>query len=250
MSKRQITRSAILTTKKPYKIREWQLDEIEMELKQEITDEICKEENDSNLELPKWRTWELSSNRDVPVPREYEDLSDEAFARRHARFLMDERKRKKWDVQRIREQRTIERLKRRHCKDELNQQNQFNEIFTFFPTVDQLKTIQITDDLPVCAFGESIPLLSPSEFSLPWHLNQNASSSRCDVSLEKTEQQPFGGLTLALDSQQSASNCLNTSIEPAPSNVSTIIFLPKKRAGRTRTSISHTAPHINSKCST
>lgn len=249
ISKRHINRGLFLTTKKEYKTREWQLDEIEQELKQEITDEICKEENEANLELPKWRTWEMSSNRDAPVPREYEDLSDDAYARRHARFLLDERKRKKWDVQRIREQRTIERLKRRHCKDELNQQNNCNEIYTFFPTVDQLKTIQITDDLPVSAFGEPIPLLTPCEFSLPWqHLSNAATPSTSTIAtandLAPRIDHHSGTSLMAPDfTSRSSSNCSNASVDVPPSNHSSIIFLSKtlsrKRAGRTRASISH-----------
>lgn len=239
MPKRHFNRNAYLTTTKEYKTREWQLDEIELELKAEITDEICKEENEANLELPKWRTWEMSSKRDAPVcAREYEDLSDDAFTRRHARFLLDERKRKKWDVQRIREQRTIERLKRRHCKDELNQQKEFNDIYTFFPTVDQLKAIQITDEFPVSAFGEPIPLLPPSEFSLPWIQSQNDSLSTAADLTPRIEH--FSGLPLPPDfTSRSNSNCSSVSLEPAPSNVSSIIFLSKKRAGRTRPSISH-----------
>lgn len=249
MAKRHINRNAFLTTRKPYIIRDWQLDEIEAELKQEITDEICKEENEANLELPKWRTWELSSNRESPVPREYEDLSDDAFARRHARFLLDERKRKKWDVQRIREQRTIERLKRRHCKDELNQQKDMNKMFTFYPTVDQLKTIQITDDLPVSAFGEPIPLLPPGEFALPWHFNQTATANTTTSNANDC------GVPLAVPPDYTSRPNSNSSsanpLEPfTPSNVSSIIFLSKRRSGRTRTSISHNQSHPNVKCIT
>lgn len=249
ISKRHINRGAFLTTKREYKTREWQLDEIEQELKQEITDEICKEENEANLELPKWRTWEMSSNRDAPVPREYEDLSDDAYARRHARFLLDERKRKKWDVQRIREQRTIERLKRRHCKDELNQQNIGNEIYTFFPTVDQLKTIQITDDLPVSAFGEPIPSLSSCEFSLPWQHSSNVATPSTSNIAAANDLAPridhhSGTSLMATDfTSRSSSNCSNASVDVPTSNHSSIIFLSKtlskKRAGRTRASISH-----------
>lgn len=248
MAKRHINRNAFLTTRKPYIIRDWQLDEIEAELKQEITDEICKEENEANLELPKWRTWEMSSNRESPVPREYEDLSDDAFARRHARFLLDERKRKKWDVQRIREQRTIERLKRRHCKDELNQQMNMNKMYTFYPTVDQLKTIQITDDLPVSAFGEPIPLLPSSEFSLPWLTNTINDSATL-----RNEQPCSVPLSVPPDytSRPNSNSSSALQLEPyTPSNVSSIIFLSKRRSGRTRTSISHNQSHPNVKCIT
>lgn len=173
-TKRHCVRGAFMSTTKLYKTREWQIDEIEAEVNRQIAAEPCEETmHDSahmNLEIPKWRTWEYSpniytSNIDEPM----EDMSEDAFVRRHARFLNDERKRKKWDVQRIREQRTIERLKRRHCKEELTDQRDSEEIQSFFPEACNMKVIQITDDLPVAAFGECIPMLSTADFALPWH---------------------------------------------------------------------------------
>lgn len=233
-SKRHIPRNSFLMTKKPYKTREWQLDEIEFETKQQITDEPCKADDEVDLELPKWRTWEPSTNRDVTVTREYEDLSDEAFSRRHARFLLDERKRKKWDVQRIREQRTIERLKRRHCKDELNQQTTGNEIVSFFPSVDQLKTIQITDDLPVSAFGEMIPLIPAVEFALPWHTNETTDESIKLLDCAQTSHQPtLPAFNFSQIKPNSSSDSGINSMESS-SNVSAIVFLAKKRASRTK----------------
>lgn len=239
-SKPHIPRNAFLMTKKPYKTREWQLDEMEFETKQQITDEPCKADDEVDVELPKWRTWEPSSNRDVPVPHEYEDLSNEAFSRRHARFLLDERKRKKWDVQRIREQRTIERLKRRHCKDELNQQTTGNEIVSFFPSVDQLKTIQITDDLPVSAFGEMIPLIPAVEFNLPWHTNETTEESIKSLDCPQTLHQPTTLPTFNF-SQIKPNSSSNTGINSmeSSSNVSAIVFLAKKRASRTKTNNLH-----------
>lgn len=267
MSKRHMARNLYVTTTKEYKTREWQLDEIELELKQLITDEPIKdEENEANLETPKWRTWELSSNREAPVAREYEDLRDDVFARRHARFLLDERKRKKWDVQRIREQRTIERLKRRHCKDELNQLNNCNEILSFYPSADQMKTIQLTDELPVSAFGELIPLLPPVEFALPYDSDDATKSSKNNPtqsgssSSYKKSDGP-GELTCSSPTAISSSaqtvppirisNVCHTGFE-APATVSSIIFLTKKRAPRTKQlpSSNATQPHASWKNAT
>lgn len=230
-AKRIIGRNTYLTTHKLYKTREWQMDEVEVETKQMITDEIHKEdeENEANLELPKWRTWEMSSNRDAPAPREWEDLSDDMFSKRHARFLQDERKRKKWDVQRIREQRTIERLKRRHCKDEVIQQKEENEIFSFFPSADQLRSIHISDELPVSAFGELVPLLPESEFELPWHTAYAA-----PVRNRMVDSLSVASTWLADFKHHINNNC---SFDTAVSNVSSIVFLPKKRTGG-RTKIS------------
>lgn len=230
-AKRIIGRNTYLTTNKLYKTREWQMDEVEVETKQMITDEIHKEdeENEANLELPKWRTWEMSSNRDAPAPREWEDLSDDMFSKRHARFLLDERKRKKWDVQRIREQRTIERLKKRHCKDEVIQQKEENEIFSFFPSADQLRSIQISDELPVSAFGELVPLLPESEFVLPWHTTYAA-----PVRSHMADSLSVASTWLADFKHHINNNC---SFDAAVSNISSIVFLPKKRTGG-RTKIS------------
>lgn len=38
-----------------------------------------------------------------------EDISDEVFLKRHQKFEISEKRRKKWDYQRIREQKTVER---------------------------------------------------------------------------------------------------------------------------------------------
>lgn len=222
-TKRLIARNAYLTTNKLYKTREWQLDEIEVETKQMITDEINeKEDDEENLELPKWRTWELSSNREAPAPREWEDLSDDTFSKRHARFLLDERKRKKWDVQRIREQRTIERLKRRHYKEEVPTKEDI-EFFSFFPSVDQLKSIQISDDLPVSAFGELVPLLPVAEYVLPWHSAYGVPQNLLADTMAL--------VTPYLVDLKQHSATINYNPDMILSNVSSIVFLPKQRTG-------------------
>lgn len=218
-ARRHSTRQNYLSTTKEYMTREWQLDEIQAEVNQLITDEPCKAATEC-LEIPKWKTWEFSGTREPPP--EHEDLSDEAFRRRHERFLLDERKRKKWDVQRIREQRTIERLKRRHCKDEMNLTNQENEITSFFPPAENLKAIHLTSEYPVSAFGEVIPSISPSEFSLPWH----------------RPPPPAGEISMlhSMTAGPSAAMQLSraNSIAENPPPVSSIAFLSKRRAWRSR----------------
>lgn len=222
--RRHSTRQSYLSTTKAYMTHEWQLDEIEMEVNQLITDEPCKDASDT-LEIPKWKTWEFSNMRDPSLPhhRDVEDVSEDAYVRRHAKFLMDERKRKKWDVQRIREQRNIERLKRRHCKDELNQQTNDNEIVSFFPPAENIKRIIITDDLPVSAFGELIPALPTSEFNLPWHRSSNAKSIFSDASSTSA----YGG--------SASANVPHVKITGDSSpHTSSLIFLSKRRAGRAK----------------
>jgi male-specific lethal 1 len=54
----------------------------------------------------------------IPVSPSYamegtENIEDETMLRRHLKFELDEKKRKRWDIQRMREQRHIEKLRAR-----------------------------------------------------------------------------------------------------------------------------------------
>jgi male-specific lethal 1 len=42
-----------------------------------------------------------------------ENIEDETMLRRHQKFELDEKKRKRWDIQRMREQRHLEKLRAR-----------------------------------------------------------------------------------------------------------------------------------------
>lgn len=174
-SKIKFSRGNVMTTQKPYVTCGWKETDYHEDLKEDMEQEI-KEKNVC-LEIP---TWEIIETQKCYKTGIKEDLSDDAFLKRHSKFEIDERRRKKWDVQRIREQRTIERLKRRHCKAEIleSEQKKVDSVFcSFYPTPDSVKYIQITDELPVQAFGEPIPLLKPCEFSIPWMTNSTNSGS-------------------------------------------------------------------------
>lgn len=174
-------RRAFMQTQQLYMTREWKMDEIEAEVNKQITDMGGDERVTSfnevvNLEVPRWTVKECTGLYSIEGT---EDLSEDTFMKRHARLEHDEKKRKKWDVQRIREQRTIERLKRRHCKKEEleNSQKDAEDLGTFYPLAENIKFIQVTDELPVQAFGEAIPLLSVSDFTLPWMQHHRAVTS-------------------------------------------------------------------------
>lgn len=162
------SKNLFLMTNKPYVINDWKICEIEDE---EIT---AKSFDDIHLEIPRWvecslPTTPLHENENLPR----EDVSDEAFLKRHQKYEVDERRRKKWDQQRIREQKNIERLRKRHLKEEYPEAAHDTAkvpkmMKSFFPDVEAIKFIQISDDLPISAFGEQIPKLLPKDFSLPW----------------------------------------------------------------------------------
>lgn len=159
-----VKKYGVISTKKEYCTREWELEEFISECNKEEAEALKSDE--PMLEIPKWTTKEFSGLYCIEGT---ENLTDSAFDKRHAKLEYDEKRRKKWDVQRIREQKTIERLKRRHCKDELAEQLAENQEFqSFYPTPDQIKYIEITEDLPVQAFGEGIPDINSSNFILPW----------------------------------------------------------------------------------
>ncbi|XP_055916224.1 male-specific lethal 1 homolog [Eupeodes corollae] len=159
---RRSRRCGQLTTTQMYSTREWE--------DEDFCDEFIKEEANAlkseapMLEIPKWTVHEVHPLYSIEGT---EDLSDETFLKRHAKLEYDEKRRKKWDVQQIREQRRIERLKRRHCKDELREEDLATT--SFYPSPDSIQTICFTTELPVMAFGEGVPRLSAAEFALPWY---------------------------------------------------------------------------------
>lgn len=160
-------RCGYLSTDRMYCTRAWEDEEI-------VTDgyEFMKEEVEAlhadapMLEIPKWTEHELTVSYCIEGT---ENLSDEAFLKRHEKLELAEKRRKKWDVQQIREQRRIEKLKRRHCKDEIQIPPDQQPLLSFYPQPDAIQTICFTNDLPVQAFGELVPKLSAlNDFDLPW----------------------------------------------------------------------------------
>uniref|UniRef100_A0A182QH00 PEHE domain-containing protein n=1 Tax=Anopheles farauti TaxID=69004 RepID=A0A182QH00_9DIPT len=173
------TNPAYMVTQKEYISCAWKDDAVAAELEKLLTNEAAE------LEIPSWTVIEDDADDEaVAAPDDTdavsasecatvrENISDEAYAKRHMKLEIDERRRKKWDVQRIREQKNIERLKKRQLKEQPVEQEAQKTITTLYPTVETLKYIQVTEEVPVQAFGELIPVLPRCHgygFSLPWH---------------------------------------------------------------------------------
>ncbi|KAF5294066.1 hypothetical protein FQA39_LY13540 [Lamprigera yunnana] len=141
-----------------------------------ISDEIepmFKTELSTNLEVPRWRVKVYTSCYSMEGT---ENLDDEVYNKRHIRLENDERRRKRWDVQRIREQRIVEKLKQR--QDRIGSGSRVDDqselIQSLWPPLDDIKYLEVCDQLPVSAFGVPIPRFLPSEFSLPWLSNPQA----------------------------------------------------------------------------
>ncbi|KAF7994984.1 hypothetical protein HCN44_004456 [Aphidius gifuensis] len=146
------------------------------------------DEEESNLEVPSWRVKVYTSCYTMEGT---ENLDDEIFNKRHLKLENDERRRKRWDVQRIREQRHIEKLKQRqerqnHLATCYNTNHtgpcpttaEEEIVTTLWPEIDQIQSLQVDPQLPVAAFGAPIPSFTPSEFSLPWLLTTNRLKNR------------------------------------------------------------------------
>lgn len=136
-------------------------------------------------EVPAWRQRVVPPSHALGQGQEEASCDDEAVLRRHGKLELDEKRRKRWDIQRIREQRQVQRLKARYEK---RQQQLLGggggsgavsaaaaavESVGFDPLA--ITHIHVADELPVCAFGAPLPAAllddrgeEEMEFELPW----------------------------------------------------------------------------------
>ncbi|KAL9706331.1 hypothetical protein quinque_009849 [Culex quinquefasciatus] len=115
-----------MITKKPYITCNWKDEAITNDIERILENEAAE------LEVPCWTV--IDDNNDSASNSSElltENISDEVYMKRHAKFELDERRRKKWDVQRIREQKTIERWKKRHLKTDPDSEQK--NIVSFYP---------------------------------------------------------------------------------------------------------------------
>ncbi|XP_019868045.2 uncharacterized protein LOC109596889 isoform X2 [Aethina tumida] len=155
--------TGIVTTSQPYVTQVGETNGVQSELD-------ATSESSCNLEVPRWRIKHYVSCYTMEGT---ENLDDEVYNKRHSRLEIDERRRKRWDVQRIREQRVIEKLKLRQERvgSGAKTEDQQDALTSLWPFGEDVKCIEVFDELPVCAFGAPIPKLHPREFSLPWLTN-------------------------------------------------------------------------------
>lgn len=99
----------------------------------------------------------------------YQDVGDEAFERRHRKYEQLEKRRKRAD----REQALLA-LQQEETSNYLGVPQPSTrpatptKPFSFFPDpYTSLKVIEVTDKLPLVAWGRSVPYMDSAEFSLP-----------------------------------------------------------------------------------
>ncbi len=125
-------------------------------------------------ELPAYRIVNISPSYIIEGT---EDVDDETFLKRHQKPETDEKRRKRWDVQRLREQRQNARLRSRFDPQEASKirpegaeakETSEKNLRSLLPTAIEATHIQVGDTFPVSAFGYVLPNLPTSDFSLPW----------------------------------------------------------------------------------
>ncbi|KAG9264398.1 male-specific lethal 1-like 1 isoform X1 [Astyanax mexicanus] len=135
---------------------------------------------DDTVAVPSWRESILEPMEEKKATDIPESLDDGVFLKRHSKLELDEKRRKRWDIQRIREQRMFQRLQQRMDKRKVIQESE-PELLSFYPEAEDVESIMITPYLPVVAFGRPLPNLQQQSFDIPW-LDER---SRCRQELSK-----------------------------------------------------------------
>ncbi|KAG7507132.1 hypothetical protein JOB18_025130 [Solea senegalensis] len=136
--------------------------------------------HDMLIVFPSWRENYIEPLEDDDDITSTEPLDDGVFLKRHAKLELDEKRRKRWDIQRIREQRMFQRLQQRMNRKKVVQETE-PELSSFYPDTEDVEAIVITPFLPVVAFGRPLPKLSQQNFELPWLDDR----SRCRIEVPK-----------------------------------------------------------------
>ncbi|KAK9530015.1 hypothetical protein VZT92_011553 [Zoarces viviparus] len=136
--------------------------------------------HDMLIVFPSWRENPIEPLDEDPSFIPPEPLDDNVFLKRHSKLELDEKRRKRWDIQRIREQRMFQRLQQRMNRKKVVPETE-PELSSFYPDTEDVETIVITPFLPVVAFGRPLPKLSQQNFELPWLDDR----SRCRIEVPK-----------------------------------------------------------------
>ncbi|XP_008275985.1 male-specific lethal 1 homolog isoform X1 [Stegastes partitus] len=136
--------------------------------------------HDMLIVFPSWRENHIEPLDEDPSFNPPEPLDDGVFLKRHMKLELDEKRRKRWDIQRIREQRMFQRLQQRMNRKKVVQETE-PELSSFYPDTEDVETIVITPFLPVVAFGRPLPKLTQQNFELPWLDDR----SRCRIEVPK-----------------------------------------------------------------
>jgi len=140
------------------------------------------------VEVPRWRelpeydrgqyqnrSKEVPDWRHKPMPPSYtmegtENIEDDHILKRHQKHELDEKRRKRWDIQRLRQSQQVEKLRLAEARRGQKEKNKKGEDSTqsLLPVLEGATHIHVSDAVPVSAFGRPIPHIPHSSFVLPW----------------------------------------------------------------------------------
>ncbi|XP_041365509.1 male-specific lethal 1-like 1 isoform X2 [Gigantopelta aegis] len=136
------------------------------------------------VETPSWRYVTYTNLYQMEGT---ENIEDETIFKRHQKPEMEERKRKRWDLQRLREQRALEKLQERYRQNHRSvdegpsgrkRDSNEGEVDTLHPCLEDITHLEVSDRLTVNAFGQPLPYMKQTDFDLPWDSNEHGTSFR------------------------------------------------------------------------
>lgn len=145
----------------------------------DISEENEVETHKKAEEVPGFRVKPISASY---IMEGTENIEDENLLKRHLKPENDEKRRKRWDVQRIREQRHVARLRARYDPNDGSEtqittntnmkietsKESIENIKTILPCPEEATDILVQETIPVSVFGCVLPKLDSKDFSLPW----------------------------------------------------------------------------------
>ncbi|XP_045169595.1 male-specific lethal 1-like 1 [Mercenaria mercenaria] len=145
-------------------------DEVEVDSRSEL---LKSAQSQIDIEVPSFR---VKTFTNLYVIEGTEDHEDETFMRRHQKPEIEEKRRKRWDDQRLREERMMERLRQKQ-ESRHKYRKPEDPVESFYPCLDDITHIEVIDKIPVTAFGQPIPFTKSEPFMLPWNPKQTSTSS-------------------------------------------------------------------------
>eukprot|EP01134_Creolimax_fragrantissima_P005081 CFRG5081T1 len=152
--------------------------------------EVNKKKAAENILVPNCRTVTVDLN-ELPVPATIEDMSDKAFDRRHRKYEVMEKRRKRADNERLLIEQHLEQQfsNHNHPFEPDNTHMPHNPLAyttSFLPDpYTNLKVVEVTTELPFIAWGGSVPL------DLCYHLRSDEDTGTKKLDSEEKRVKPF-----------------------------------------------------------
>ncbi|KAK3108461.1 hypothetical protein FSP39_008351 [Pinctada imbricata] len=136
-------------------------EEIDVSCRKDI---IKNAQTQLQVETPSWKPKKYPS---LWVMEGTENVEDEVYVKRHQKLEIEEKRRKRWDLQRMREQKIYDKLRE---KEATCSKKEEETLESFYPRLEDITHIEVSDFVPVMAFGHPLPSLNKVDFELPWEV--------------------------------------------------------------------------------